>query len=124
MPNYYDRIETNKGVDESSLFPKSMAEICSGVNLNGLISYEDDDLVDDFITEEPKPDNDSTQSFLYQSPELEYLSFGALGERSQISSSCLMLGSTCLQNRHPPLEPHWSLFDKVRCYVMLCIFKI
>lgn len=38
MPDFYATIELGKVIEESSLFPKSMAEIYSNVNMNALIS--------------------------------------------------------------------------------------
>lgn len=38
MADYYQTIESGKIVEESSLYPKSMAEIYSDVNMSALIS--------------------------------------------------------------------------------------
>lgn len=38
MPDYYDKINLLEEFDETQLYPKSMTEICSGVNMAALLA--------------------------------------------------------------------------------------
>uniref|UniRef100_A0A915CUC2 Histone-lysine N-methyltransferase n=1 Tax=Ditylenchus dipsaci TaxID=166011 RepID=A0A915CUC2_9BILA len=115
MPDYYANVEEGKKpINDAKLYPKSMAEICAGVNMAALLSGDDNEFADikllDFDYDENSLLSGIVQPLNYHlKPELRFLSLANLSDRSEIQGSCLLLGS-CSVDKQPPIAPHRSMF--------------
>ncbi|KAL3091354.1 hypothetical protein niasHS_007147 [Heterodera schachtii] len=123
MPDYYDELETvREYVDEETLLPPTMGEICWNVDFDALakdtedpspsaVNGENSDDVKDFppvaclSVTSVGGNNDEDEKLL------NFLSIDQIGNRSKIVKSVTLLGAPG-PSQETPLEPHWSRFDE------------
>uniref|UniRef100_A0A183BQZ3 Histone-lysine N-methyltransferase n=1 Tax=Globodera pallida TaxID=36090 RepID=A0A183BQZ3_GLOPA len=117
MPGYYDELESvREYVDEDSLLPPTMGEICADVDLNALVqAATSDDAQGEELTNPTTTtafDNANCSASAEDGESLlHFLSVDQIGNRSKMVKSLSLFGGHG-PAQDAPLEPHWSRFDE------------